>query len=190
MTSKHLTVLIGWAVAALAAVSLIGCGGSSVSSPPPQPIAVSVAPQLATVPAGGAARLTAVVSNDGNGKGVTWSVSCSIPQCGTVSAASGTSATYTAPSSVPASNGPTSITVTATSASDTSKSASATLIPVGHIAGYDVGVDYHAFGDSLDSSAFLNEYNQPNVRQTVQAQLQGLADRGATLMHTRVLAGE
>src|SRR5579859_2285512 len=177
----------GELIAAALCVFLLGCGGgSSMSSSPPQPIAVSLAPQTATVVAAGTARLTAVVANDSSDKGVTWAASCSIPQCGTISALGQTSATYTAPSSVPAGTWPTTITITATSVADPSKSASASIIPVGHIAGYDVGVDYHAFGDGLDDSAFINEYNQPQVRQKVQGQLQAMADRGATLMHTRV----
>jgi hypothetical protein len=77
--------------------------------------------------------------------------------------------TYTAPSTVPSNN--LTITVTATSVADTSKSSSAKIIPVGHIPGYDVGVDYEAYGTDLNSTAFITIYNQPQVRQTVQAQL-------------------
>jgi len=187
MTSNRTAFVVDLIAAALSVCSF-GCGGGSsfMSSSPPPSISVSLAPQTATVVAAGTARLTATVANDGSGKGVTWAVSCSIPQCGTISPLGQASATYTAPSSVPVGSSPTTITVTATAVADPSKSASAAIIPVGHITGYDLGVDYHAYGDSLDTSAFINEYNQPQVRQTVQAQLQGMADRGATLMHTRV----
>jgi hypothetical protein len=74
----------------------------------------------------------------------------------------------------------------ATSITDKSKSNSATLIPVGRIAGYDVGVDYHAYGLDIDATGFIAVYNQPQVRQTVQAQLQGMADRGASSIQTAI----
>lgn len=153
---------------------------------PPQPIAVSVAPETATVVVANTAQLVGTVGNDPSNGGVSWTLSCSASQCGEISpatTASGTPAVYTAPATTPAN---TNVTITATAVADKSKSASATLIPVGYIPGYDVGVDYHATGDDLDTSAFLSTYNDPTVRQTVQAQLQGMADRGATLMHTRI----
>jgi hypothetical protein len=56
----------------------------------------------------------------------------------------------------------------------------------GHLAGYDVGVDYHAFGSDFESTAFITIYDQPGVRDTVQAQLQGMANEGATFVHTSV----
>ena len=58
------------------------------------------------------------------------------------------------------------------------------VIPEGHIAGYDVGVDYHATGADFIDTAFISQYNTPSVRQAVQAQLQGMADRGATVILT------
>jgi hypothetical protein len=67
------------------------------------------------------------VSNDAKNGGVTWTVKCATTQCGSVnptSTASGSPATYTAPSAVPT---PTTVTVTATSATDNAKSASATI---------------------------------------------------------------
>jgi hypothetical protein len=60
------------------------------------------------------------------------------------------------------------------------------VIPVVHIPGYDVGVDYHAYGANFDQTAFVTIYNQPQVRQAVQNQLQGMADRGATFVHTSI----
>jgi IPT/TIG domain len=59
-------------------------------------------------------------------------------------------------------------------------------IPADHIPGYDVGVDYHTFGSDFNSTAFITQYDQPGVRQTVQAQLQGMADHGATFIHTSI----
>ena len=150
-------------------------------------ISVSVSPGTAVVQSASTEQLAATVSYDPSSGGVTWAVSCPTASCGTLSTnstPSGTAITYTAPTTL--SSGGASITVTATSVADASKSSSATLIPVGHVAGYDVGVDYHAYGADSNSTAFITIYNQPQVRQTVQAQLQGMADRGATFLHTSI----
>jgi len=147
---------------------------------------VSVSPAIAAVQTGSTARLTATVANDASNRGVTWLVSCSATQCGTiapVTTLSGAAATYTAPATSPSNI---NIAVTATSVTDNSKAASSTLIPVGRIPGYAVGVDYHAYGTDNLSTAFITIYNQPQVRQAVQAQLQGMADRGATFIHTSI----
>jgi hypothetical protein len=150
-------------------------------------ISVSVLPSTAVVQAAATEQLAATVSYDPSSSGVTWAVSCPTAPCGTLSTNSTPSATvitYTVPTTLP--SGGARITVTATSVADTSKSSSATLIPAGHIAGYDVGVDYHAYGADFNSTAFITTYNQPQVRQTVQAQLQGMVDRGATFLHTSI----
>ena len=47
-------------------------------------------------------------------------------------------------------------------------------------------MDYHADGLNNLSSAFITIYDQPAVRQTVRAQLQGMADRGATFINTMI----
>lgn len=60
------------------------------------------------------------------------------------------------------------------------------VIPVGHVPGYDVGVDYHATGADFVHTAFITRYHDPAVRRTVRAQLQGMADRGATVISTRI----
>jgi len=78
------------------------------------------------------------------------------------------------------------VTVTATSIADKTRASSSTLIPVGYIPGYDVGVDYHAYGVDIDTTGFIAIYNQAQVRQTVQQQVQGMADRGATFLHTSI----
>ena len=90
---------------------------------------------------------------------------------------------YTAPEA------PGTYTVMATSRADVRASATArvrVVIPVGHIPGYDVGVDYHATGADFEQSAFITQYQDPIVRQTVRTQLQGMADRGATVISTRI----
>ena len=166
---------------------LTACGsGASNLGPSAPAIDVSVSPAIAAVQTGSTARLTATVANDASNSGVTWTVSCSATQCGTiapVTTPSGAAATYTAPATMPSS---VSITVMATSVADKSKATSATLIPVGQVAGYDVGVDYHAYGLDIDQTGFVSIYDQPRVRQTVQAQLQGMADRGATSIQTAI----
>jgi dienelactone hydrolase len=95
-------------------------------------IGVSVTPPTATVQAGDAAQVTATVTNDAANNGVTWvltqgGTSCS-PGCGTIapsSTASGTPAVfYSAPTTVPTNP---MVTITATSVSDTTKSAGATI---------------------------------------------------------------
>jgi hypothetical protein len=78
------------------------------------------------------------------------------------------------------------VAVTATSVADKTKVSSSTLIPVGYIPGYDVGVDYHAYGLDINTTGFIAIYNQPQVRQTVQEQVQGMADRGATFIQTAI----
>lgn len=91
-------------------------------------ITVDVEPPAATVEAGSTAQFTATVANDPSNKGVTWSVSCSPAPCGTVSPTStpsGTATTYTAPSTPPM--GDLSVTLTATSVGDPTKSALATV---------------------------------------------------------------
>src|SRR6266576_2560061 len=118
------------AVLALAAVvTITACGGggsSSVSAS--SPIMVSVSASSNSVQAGGSDSFTATELNDASGRGVTWTVSCSASQCGTVSptaTASGVATTYNAPTAPPASD--LTITVKATSVADGSKSGSATI---------------------------------------------------------------
>jgi len=62
----------------------------------------------------------------------------------------------------------------------------ATVRVFGRKYAYNVGVDYHATGADFFSSSFLADYHLPSVRSTVQAQLQSMANRGATSMSTRV----
>jgi predicted dienelactone hydrolase len=110
-------------VAFASATIIVGCGGSSSTV---SQIAVSVSGASTSVLATQAAPFTATVNGDTSGRGVTWSVSCSATQCGSVSPTSGVATTYTAPGTPPASD--LTVTVKATSVADTSKSASATII--------------------------------------------------------------
>jgi hypothetical protein len=106
-------------------LALTGCGGGSPTPPPVQPVTVALSPAPPTaLTVDATTSFTAVVANDPNNGGVTWSVTCSASSCGTFSSAktaSGIATTYTAPSS------PTNVSVTATSVTNTSVSASATV---------------------------------------------------------------
>lgn len=157
---------------------LVGCGGGSDtgSPPPPNPVSVIVSGPSGAVNIGTPVTLSATVSNSSN-QAVTWSV---------VEAEGGTitqQGIYAAPSV------PGTFTVKATAQADNSKSGTApvrVVIPEGHIPTYDVGVDYHAYTSDLVHTAFITTYNQSQVRQSVRSQLQGMADRGATVISTRI----
>ena len=104
---------------------LAGCGGSSYMPPPV--ISVTVSPASATVQASASAPFTATVSNDSTHAGVNWAVSCAAAPCGSVSpssTASGAATTYTAPANPAATL---TVTLSATSVTDSSKSMSSTV---------------------------------------------------------------
>ena len=117
-------------LALVSATIINGCSSSSSSSINLLTIMVSVSAGSNSVEAAGTAPFTATVNGDTSGKGVTWSVSCSAAQCGSVAPGppSGTlntyTATYTAPSTPPSSD--LTVTVKATSVADGSKAGSAT----------------------------------------------------------------
>src|SRR6266566_2798647 len=120
-------VLAFLALASVVTITACGGGGSSSVSAS-SPITVSVSASSNSVQAGGTDSFTATELNDASGKGVTWTVSCTASQCGTVSptaTASGVATTYTAPSVPPASD--VTVTVKATSVADGSKSGSASI---------------------------------------------------------------
>lgn len=50
--------------------------------------------------------------------------------------------------------------------------------------GYRVGVNYNLTSDSFTASGFIRTYHSPDVRERVRAQLQGIADAGASLVNT------
>jgi hypothetical protein len=95
-------------------------------------ISVAVSPTAASVPINSQHMFSATLQNDTAGKGVNWSLtgaSCTSSACGTVSPSSSTTGVaviYTAPSAIPAGT----VTLTATSAADNSKTASATITVV------------------------------------------------------------
>jgi hypothetical protein len=107
-------------------------------------ITVAVTPTTASVQAGGGSRqFTATVRNDRHNHGVRWTLSgagCSGSPCGTLSAtrsASGTPITYTAPPIAPS---PATVALTATSVSNSAKSASASITVMGSSAALSVTI--------------------------------------------------
>jgi hypothetical protein len=167
------------ALVVLLIASLLGCGGGSQNgpnTPPPTPILVTISGPSGILNTGDSRTFSASVTNSSN-HSVTWSV---------VETGGGTitqAGVYTAPSL------PGTFTIKATAQADNTASGIATvpvIIPEGHIPGYDVGVDYHAYTNDLVHAAFITTYNQLQVRQAVRLQLQGMADRGATMISTRI----
>lgn len=61
-----------------------------------------------------------------------------------------------------------------------------TVTVYGRKAEYTVGACYHATGADFDTTSFLRDYHIASIRSTVRAQMQGMADRGASIinMHT------
>ena len=107
-------------------------------------ISVAVSPAAASVQAGGGSQqFTATVHNDRHNRGVRWTLSgagCTGSLCGTLSSttsATGTPVTYAAPPNVP---GPATVILTATSVSNTAKSASATITVTGSSAALSVTI--------------------------------------------------
>jgi hypothetical protein len=137
--AELLTKVAGW-VGLLAIFALAGCGGSQDQSPPlplPPPgptgvIFVSPPPTSLAVNASASLTAAAIFANSATGgnSAVMWAVTCGSPgACGSFGPnADGAATTYTAPSAIPAG---TTVTVTATSVADNSKSVSAqiTIVP-------------------------------------------------------------
>jgi hypothetical protein len=92
-------------------------------------ISLVVAPSMASVATGATQMFAATLQNDSSNKGVSWTLSgtsCTGSACGTVSpatSASGVGVTYTAPGAIPTGT----ITLTATSVADGTKSAAAAI---------------------------------------------------------------
>lgn len=99
------------------------------------PVSVSVTPATPSVSTAGLGSITAIVAGDGANKGVDWSVRCTNAMtpgnCGTITShtASGATATYTAPSVASIAVGST-IVITATSTTDSRKSAISTVTTI------------------------------------------------------------
>ncbi len=167
MSRKNLSISL---IAALAAIFLAACGGSSKHAPPQIMLAMDTPPPSAleinlSVP------LSASVVNDTSSGGVVWSLSCDQANCGTLSSstsASGDTIVYTAPATVPESDaafGGMALTVTATSATDSTVFASAssevlvisdTQLLFGNYAFYVQGFDVNGFAYTAAGSVNLD----------------------------------
>jgi len=108
---------------------MCGCGGGGSTQSTAPAIIVSLTPATqTTLDQGQTLNFTATVTNDSSGKGVTWSVSgtgCSGAGCGTCTYPSATTAIYSAPTPVSSNL---TVSITATSVADKTKSASSTAI--------------------------------------------------------------
>jgi uncharacterized protein YjdB len=111
----------------------------TVTAPAPA-IVVKVSPSAQSLSVGTSHSFIATVQNDPQNKGVTWELSgtgCTGAACGTLSSASGASINYTAPSAVP---NPATVSLRATSVTDTSASAIATITITSAGSGISVSV--------------------------------------------------
>jgi hypothetical protein len=128
--TKRTTRFVAVCIAALVSALLCLSPGARVAAAPAA-IRVTMLPAFGTLETSGSQRFTATVHNDSQNQGVNWTlsgISCGDVTCGTLSAltsASGAAITYTAPSALPPS---TEITLTATSVTDSTKSAAATIL--------------------------------------------------------------
>jgi uncharacterized protein YbbK (DUF523 family) len=119
------------ASASLSAPDVWGAGFAAVRSASGAglPLSVSISPSTANVPTGyGTQSFTASLVNDFQHQGVMWSLSgagCNGNACGTLSNATSTSVTYSAPATVPS---PAGVTLTATAVADTTKSGTAAIM--------------------------------------------------------------
>jgi hypothetical protein len=164
-------------LAALA--GLAGC-----SSGPPAPISVSFsAPPPSSVSIGTTAAVAAIVSNDSVNGGVIWTVACAGSDCGAVDpakTASGSAATFTPPAAVPS---PATVTITATSVTDRTKSVfgTTTIAPAGapvladgtyvfHLSGTDTNGLYTIAGAFSLASGLITggeqDFSDPNAGYT------------------------
>ena len=111
-------------ITATSVANALGSASATVTVPS---ITVDTEPQTATVVATTTQQFTGTVANDPNNKGVTWTVSCSTKLLRNVlfqTTASGAAVTYTAPG---LSSSDLTVTVTATSVTDTTKSSTAAV---------------------------------------------------------------
>jgi hypothetical protein len=107
---------------------LAACGGGGGGGGSTTPISVAFSSPLpGSLSISDTASLTAIVSNDPSFGGVTWSASCAATDCGSFnpgSSSTNTPTIYTPPASLP---NPASVTITATSAANRTKSASGAI---------------------------------------------------------------
>jgi dienelactone hydrolase len=122
-------------LASLALAALAGCGGDGTTQlPPAPPVSIALTTDQTTLQPGASAQLTATVSNDPTNAGVTWSVSCSSANCGTVDGGNATANTYVAPGGAQTPPADLTVTITATSVSNPGVKATAQIVVKGGVA--------------------------------------------------------
>jgi len=124
---------LGLALISIAAALFSACGTQSFTPPPiavaftdgfTPPTAMTVSEQCG---------VAATVTNDNKNQGVTWTATCGSANCGgftplTAKSASTVPITYTSPAAIPAGN---TVTLTATSVTDPTKSVASAPITIG-----------------------------------------------------------
>jgi predicted dienelactone hydrolase len=126
---------------------------------------VVVDPSAASVDAGATQTLTATVQSDPAHKGVTWTISPS-SGAGTLSNATGTAVTYTAPAAPPASD--VTVTITATSVTDVTRSGAATItLPSPAVSIDPSTATLDAGGTQTLTASVLNDPGKAGVTWTI-----------------------
>ena len=131
---------------------------------------VLITPVPTTVAAGTTVQFTANVTNDLANKGVTWAVSCSGADCGTISptaTSSGVPTTYTAPAAIP--TGDLNVLVTAISGANPSAVGAVPFIVPGTAVSIDMqsATDLDAGGKAQLSATVSNEPSDQGVSWAV-----------------------
>jgi len=173
---RLVSILIIFEVSGL--VLFAGCGGRTsamLSSSSTTPTSVAVAPSSATVQVGGMQQFSATVSPSGASQGVTWSVGgmgCTGASCGMIDA----TGKYIAPATVP---NPATVTVTARSVVDSTKSASATVTIVTALGGsFSMNPTSVAFGNQMVNTTSapraVTLTNTGSTPQPVSARMNGV----------------
>lgn len=189
----------GHLLVAAVLLGLSSCGGGDSSNQYPISVIFSTAPP-SSVSIGTTASVAAIVNNDPANAGVNWSASCSAAACGTfspTSTANGSPTTYTPPSSVP---NPASVTITATSVTDPTKKASASVTItessgpvladgnyVFHLSGSDVNGPYTVAGVFSIAAGVITggeqDFSDPNAgySDTLNAKTSSLNTAGGNI---------
>jgi hypothetical protein len=179
---KSILLLISLSMVA----ALVACSSSSSSTPPPPPsVTVTLSSIAASLPVNSVTPITATVAN--SSAGVTWTVACTTPPCGTVSPTtsnSGSPVNYTAPA-FPTTGVVITGTVTGTSvngADDTAITA-ATLADgtyVFSLAGLDVNGNYYVSGAFTIAGGLITtgeqdfvDYNNPDNFDQINGTVNG-----------------
>src|SRR5438132_1116845 len=146
---------------------LAACGSDSTAPGGGGPaISVAVVPSTASLLTSGSQDFAATVANEPTNSGVTWSITgCSggASACGTLSNVTSTTATYTAPTTVP----PGTLGVTATSVSDNRKSVTARVAITAIVADGQIAFTSIRDGNReiylmhADGTALVNLTNNP-----------------------------